>query len=80
MDNGVSRPLEEKDFGENTLILTMTRAQKDKILSEYKNACNVYSIMEFAGGNGDILTHTAAIMPYTKCFIHRFIPGLIRLK
>ena len=54
MDNGVSRPLEEKDFGENTIILTMTRAQKDKILSEYKNACNVYSIMEFAGGNGDI--------------------------
>jgi putative phosphotyrosine protein phosphatase len=36
MDNGVSRPLEEKDFGENTIILTMTRAQKDKYYPNIK--------------------------------------------
>lgn len=55
LENGLSRQLLAEDFAEDTLILTMDRTEKQKILDEYKNACNVYTIMEFAGGSGDIM-------------------------
>ncbi|MGN0374145.1 MAG: phosphotyrosine protein phosphatase [Butyrivibrio sp.] len=54
MENGTSLPLEEKDFSEDTLILTMDRNEKQKILEEFENPVNVYTLMEFAGGSGDI--------------------------
>ncbi len=55
LENGLSRQLLAEDFAEDTLILTMDRTEKQKILDEYENACNVYTIMEFAGGSGDIM-------------------------
>ena len=55
MENGTSRQLEQEDFSPNTLILTMNREQKQKIIAEYEHTENVYSIMEFAGGSGDIV-------------------------
>ena len=54
MENGTSKQLVQADFSRTTLILTMDREQKQKIISEYNNTENVYSIMEFAGGSGDI--------------------------
>lgn len=55
MENGQSKQIEEKDFAPDTLVLTMDRAQKQKIIQEYLVAQNVYTIMEFAGGKGDIM-------------------------
>lgn len=55
MGSGTARQLEQEDFSPNTLILTMNREQKQKIIAEYEHTENVYSIMEFAGGNGDIV-------------------------
>lgn len=55
MENGTSKQLVQADFSRTTLILTMDREQKQKIISEYNNTENVYSIMEFAGGSGDIV-------------------------
>lgn len=55
LENGLSRQLLAEDFAEDTLILTMDRTEKQKILDEYENACNVHTIMEFAGGSGDIM-------------------------
>ncbi|MDD6339461.1 MAG: phosphotyrosine protein phosphatase [Butyrivibrio sp.] len=55
LENGVSRQLTEEDFDEKTLILVMEREQQDRINADYANARNVYTIMEFAGGKGDII-------------------------
>lgn len=55
LENGLSRQLSAEDFAEDTLVLTMDRTEKQKILDEYENARNVYTIMEFAGGSGDIM-------------------------
>ena len=54
LENGTSESLLEEDFGEDTLILTMDRDEKHKLIEEYENCQNVYTIMEFAGGSGDI--------------------------
>lgn len=54
MENGTSEVLVAEDFTEDTLILTMDRNEKNKIYAEFSNAMNVYTIMEFAGGSGDI--------------------------
>ena len=55
LENGQSKPLEAADFAEDTLVLTMDRTEKQKIFEEFENAVNVYTIMEFAGGSGDIM-------------------------
>ncbi len=55
MENGVSKQLREEDFDLETLILVMDRDEKIKIQEEYECAQNVYTIMEFAGGSGDIM-------------------------
>ena len=44
-----SRQLTEKDFGVDTLVLTMEPAQKDKIYLKYPEARNVFTLCEFAG-------------------------------
>ncbi len=55
LENGTSALLTEEDMGEDVLILTMDREQKNKILQDFEKAQNVYTIMEFAGGSGDIV-------------------------
>ncbi|MCM1308307.1 MAG: phosphotyrosine protein phosphatase [Butyrivibrio sp.] len=55
LENGLSELLKAEDFGEDVLVLTMDRTEKQKILEEFENAVNVYTIMEFAGGSGDIM-------------------------
>lgn len=54
MENGTSEQLTEKDFAEDTLVITMDRSEKQKILEEFENAINVFTIMEYSGGSGDI--------------------------
>lgn len=54
MENGTSESLNDDDFSENTLVLTMDRNEKTKVINEFSSATNVYTIMEFAGGSGDI--------------------------
>ena len=54
LENGTSTGLADEDFSEDTLVLTMDRDEKQKIVEEFENCQNVYTIMEFAGGSGDI--------------------------
>ena len=54
LENGTSIGLEDSDFTEDTLVLTMDRDEKQKVQSEFEKSQNVYTIMEFAGGSGDI--------------------------
>lgn len=55
LENGQSAQLQNSDFDQKTLILTIDREEKQKLLEDYEDAVNVYTIMEFAGGSGDIL-------------------------
>ncbi len=54
MENGQSKQLKESDFSEDTLILCMDRNEKNKIMQMFSNPLNVYTVMEYAGGSGDI--------------------------
>ena len=54
LENGTSIGLEDSDFTEDTLVLTMDRDEKQKVQAEFENNQNVFTIMEFAGGSGDI--------------------------
>ena len=44
MKDHTSEPLSQEDFDERTLILTMDYAQKEKILTDYDNVKNVYTV------------------------------------
>lgn len=66
-----ARALEEEDFGEDTLILTMTESQKQTILNDYQMACNVYTIGEFVGEEEDIPdTLGGGMEEYAQAFIN----------
>ncbi|MGN0370773.1 MAG: protein tyrosine phosphatase [Butyrivibrio sp.] len=69
LENGQSKQLCEDDFGPETLILTMNRDEKKKLLEDYGHAANVYTIMEFAGGSGDILDPYGADLEVYSMFL-----------
>ena len=43
------KPFEEMDLDDETLVLTFEESQKLKIVSEYENAKNVYTLNEYIG-------------------------------
>ena len=49
-----SEPLEEEDFGDETLVLVMTDLLKKQVYEKFVNAVNVYSIREFTGEALDV--------------------------
>ena len=55
LGNGSSIQLSGEDITPDTLILTMDKEEKNKLSEEFPEAENVYTIMEFAGENGDII-------------------------
>lgn len=68
MENGHATQLTEDDLTEDTLVLTMDRDEKQKLTDEYHHAENVYTIMEFAGGSGDIMDPYGADMDVYSLF------------
>lgn len=65
----VSSMLTEEDYDIRTLILVMTDRIKQQIYDTSKTAVNVYSLKEFAGGQGDIETPFGRNMDeYEECF------------
>lgn len=48
MPNNPATQLAKEDFDNDTLVLTMSKTQKDKIYAEYDNAINVYTLAEYA--------------------------------
>lgn len=73
------------DFDNNTLVLVMNSAMKQKIYENYDRAINVYTISEFAGV-GDIEVsdpYGRGIDEYNKCFEQLYVliekaAGIIR--
>ncbi len=64
-----SRQLEEADFDERTLVLTMQEAQKEKILSEYHSPVNVFTLREYVGADEDPADpYGGSLEEYETCF------------
>ena len=76
MPSNSARELEEADFGNDTLVLTMTADIKQKIYAEFENPINVYTLQEYAG-----VEETEAVMDpygkgideYSRCFEQLYV-------
>ncbi len=55
LGDGVSRSLTQEDLGEDVLVLTMDREEKKRLYEGFPDAPNVYTVIEFCGGSGDII-------------------------
>lgn len=88
ISNGINIPefvsveLSEKDFSENTLVLTMETSHRDKVLNRFPNAQNVYVLTEFVGDELEILDPYGGALPaYGLCYetLRKSIKKLVKL-
>ena len=84
MDGFMSTQLTEEDFTEDTLVLTMERAQSEKILEKYKSADpeNVYVLTELVGEELEIIDpYGGPLQSYGLCYesLRRTILKLVNL-
>ena len=65
----LSSPLQETDFDERTLILTMSMDQQEKIYSEFKNPVNVFALRAYIGADDDVFDpYGGTLEDYQKCY------------
>lgn len=65
-----TRALVIEDIQEDTLILTMTEQEKEKILEDYQITENVFTIKEFAGEIGDVIDpYGGSLIEYEACYV-----------
>lgn len=70
LNNHVSKGLKAVDIEDNTIILTMTASQKKKVIEQYPEVRDVYTIKEFAGELGDVVDpYGGTLMDYEECYI-----------
>jgi len=64
-----SRQLEEADFSDNTLVLTMEERQKQKIMERFPEAKNVQVLTDLTGDELEIMDPIGApLQSYGLCF------------
>lgn len=69
MKEHMSEPLEETDFDDRTLVLTITEAEKGRLLQDFTNPINVFSLMEYIRGDKEIDDpYGGTLGDYGKCF------------
>lgn len=69
LNNHASKELQASDIDENTLILTMTAAQKRKVGELFPKASDVFTIKEFAGEIGDVIDpYGGSLLDYEDCY------------
>ena len=65
----ISRPFTGDDFDSRTLILTMTREEKQKIVDEYDEVQNLYTLSEYIGSDEELYDpYGGAMADYGHCF------------
>lgn len=70
LNHHMAKGLKASDLEEDTLILTMTASQKKKVLEQYPERKDVYTIKEFAGEMGDVVDpYGGTLMDYEECYI-----------
>ncbi|CDD57044.1 putative uncharacterized protein [Bacteroides pectinophilus CAG:437] len=82
MPNNPATQISADDFGNDTLVLTMSDAQKNKIYAEFDNAINVYTLAEYAGRPEDYEVMDPCgkgIDEYKKCFdgLYELVTGAV---
>ena len=69
MKGYTSRALERTDFDRRTLVVTMTSDQKEKLLSEFENAENVWSLPEYIDTREEVFDpYGGSLSEYGQCF------------
>lgn len=70
LSNHAAKGLKESDIDEDTLILVMTQAHKERVIKYHANADHVYTIKEFVGENGDVVDpYGASLVEYEECYL-----------
>ena len=69
LEKHFSSQLKEEDLQEDTLVLAIDEGLKKKILSEYQNTKNVYTLNEFTEVEGDIPNpYGQPLTAYGECY------------
>lgn len=80
----VTRQLTQEDIDSGCMILTMTEAEKKKVMEEYENVKRIYTIKEYANEQGEVLDpYGKEVVDYEYCLreLERLVEKtMIRLK
>jgi len=69
MKDHMSEPLEEEDFDDRTLVLTIDRTQKEGLLKDHEKAINVFSLGEYIQADEDLKDpYGGDLAEYNRCF------------
>ena len=68
MKDYMSLPFTKDDFDERTLVLTMDPALKEKMLKDYENARNVFSLGEYIGKDEVKDPYGGSVSDYGHCY------------
>lgn len=69
LEKHFSCQLKQEDLQEDTLILTIEESHKKKILSEYQNIAEVYTLSEFTGVSMEIPNpYGQPLTAYGECY------------
>lgn len=84
LENFTSKQLTNEDITENTLVLTMERAHRDKVMAHYSNAHveNVYVLTDFVGDELEILDpYGGSLQSYGLCYetLRKSIKKLVKI-
>ncbi len=84
LENFTSSQLSEEDITENTLILTMERKHREKVLANFENAHveNVYVLTDFVGDELEILDpYGGTLQSYGLCYetLRKSIKKLVKI-
>ncbi|MBP3677029.1 MAG: phosphotyrosine protein phosphatase [Agathobacter sp.] len=84
LENFTSRPLTNEEITENTLVLTMEKKHRDKVLSHFSNAHveNVYVLTDFVGDELEILDpYGGVLQSYGLCYetLRKSIKKLVKI-
>lgn len=84
LENFTSKQLKNSDILDNTLIFTMERSQKEKVLAHYSNATteNVYVLTDFVGDELEIIDpYGGSLQSYGLCYetLRKSIKKLVKI-
>ena len=84
VENFTSKQLKNEDITENTLVLTMEKGQREKVLSNFENAHveNVYVLTDFVGDELEILDpYGGSLQSYGLCYetLRKSIKKLVKI-